>query len=72
MLGFLVQWPTLVTLAMFPILVFMYGRLAKREEREMLIQFGDEYRRYTVMVPGFFPRLGRRSESGRGDGTRSG
>lgn len=72
MLGFLVQWPTLVTLAMFPILVFMYGRLAKREEREMLIQFGDEYRRYTEMVPGFFPRLGRRSESGRGDGTRSG
>ncbi len=72
MLGFLVQWPTLVTLAMFPILVFMYGRLAKREEREMLIQFGDEYRRYTVMVPGFFPRLGSRSESGRGDGTRSG
>ena len=72
MLGFLVQWPTLVTLAMFPILVFMYGRLAKREQREMLIQFGDEYRRYTVMVPGFFPRLGSRSESGRGDGTRSG
>lgn len=72
MLGFLVQWPTLVTLAMFPILVFMYGRLAKREEREMLIQFGDEYRRYTEMVPGFCPRLGRRSESGRGDGTRSG
>lgn len=72
MLGFLVQWPTLVTLAMFPILVFMYGRLAKREEREMLIQFGDEYRRYTEMVPGFFPRLGSRSESGRGDGTRSG
>jgi len=58
MLGFLVQWPTLVTLAMFPVLVYMYGRLARREEREMLAQFGDEYRRYTAAVPGFFPRLG--------------
>ena len=72
MLGFLVQWPTLVTLAMFPILVFMYGRLAKREEREMLVQFGEEYLRYKKMVPAFFPRLGSRSESGSGDGTRHG
>ncbi|MNC94464.1 hypothetical protein D3C83_113240 [compost metagenome] len=62
MLGFLVQWPTLVTLAMFPILVFMYGRLAKREEREMLTQFGDEYRRYTEAVPGFVPRLAYRMQ----------
>ncbi|NIV48243.1 MAG: isoprenylcysteine carboxylmethyltransferase family protein, partial [Gammaproteobacteria bacterium] len=28
MVGFLVQWPTLVTLTMFPILVYMYVRLA--------------------------------------------
>ena len=70
MFGFLLQWPTLITLVMFPILVFMYGRLAKREEREMLAQFGDEYRRYTEAVPGFFPRLGSHSESGRSHGTR--
>jgi len=57
MFGFLLQWPTLVTLVMFPILVFMYGRLAKREEREMLAQFGDEYRRYMNSVPAFVPRL---------------
>src|SRR3990170_3248634 len=31
MLGFLVQWPTLLTLAMFPVQVFMYVRLARRE-----------------------------------------
>jgi protein-S-isoprenylcysteine O-methyltransferase Ste14 len=71
MFGFLFQWPTLVTLAMFPILVFMYGRLAKHEEREMLAQFGDEYRRYMESVPGFFPWLGAHSESGRSHGTRS-
>ena len=58
MFGFLLQWPTLVTLAMFPILVFMYGRLAKTEERDMLTQFGDEYRRYSAAVPAYFPRRG--------------
>lgn len=57
MTGFLVQWPTLVTLAMYPILVYMYARLARREEAEMLEQCGDEYRRYAERVPAFFPRL---------------
>lgn len=58
MTGFLLQWPTLVTLAMFPILLVMYARLAKREERDMLAQFGDEYRRYIAAVPAFIPRFG--------------
>jgi methanethiol S-methyltransferase len=55
--GFLLQWPTLLTLAMFPILVVMYVRLARREEREALEQFRDEYRRYMAQVPGWFPSL---------------
>lgn len=58
MTGFLLQWPTLVTLVMYPILVAMYAALAKREENEMLAQFGDEYRRYMHTVPAFIPRLG--------------
>jgi protein-S-isoprenylcysteine O-methyltransferase Ste14 len=58
MTGFLVQWPTLVTLAMYPILVFMYARLAKREEADMLAQFGEDYRRYRDAVAAFIPRLG--------------
>ena len=58
MTGFLVQWPTLVTLAMYPVLVFMYARLARREEAEMIAQFGDAYRRYKDRVPAFFPKLG--------------
>jgi protein-S-isoprenylcysteine O-methyltransferase Ste14 len=58
MTGFLFQWPTVVTLAMYPILVFMYARLAKREEAEMLAQFGEAYRQYKHRVPGFFPKLG--------------
>ena len=59
MLGFLVQWPTLLTLAMFPVLVVMYVKLARAEEREALASFGDAYRLYMADVPGFFPRLGR-------------
>jgi protein-S-isoprenylcysteine O-methyltransferase Ste14 len=56
MLGFLLQWPTLVTLVMFPILVFMYARLALTEEREVRAQFGIEYERYAARTPRFVPR----------------
>jgi protein-S-isoprenylcysteine O-methyltransferase Ste14 len=57
MFGFLVQWPTLVTLVMFPILATMYVLLARREERDAEIVFGDDYRRYAAHTPAFFPRL---------------
>jgi len=63
MFGFLLQWPTLLTLAMFPILVTMYVRLARREERDALAEFGDEYRHYMAAVPAFFPRLGAAPEA---------
>lgn len=64
MTGFLLQWPTLVTLAMYPVLVFMYVRLALREEREALAQFGAEYERYAARTPRFFPRLGATAAAG--------
>lgn len=54
-LGALVQWPTLITLAMAPVLVVMYWRLAAREEREMEARFGDLYRAYRERVPAFVP-----------------
>jgi len=57
MTGFLLQWPTLVTLAMYPVLVAMYALLGKREERDMLEQFGDQYRRYAAAVPAFIPKV---------------
>ena len=64
LLGFLVQWPTLLTLAMFPFLVVMYVRLARNEEREALAQFGEAYAAYMRDVPAFFPHwaslVGRR------------
>ena len=57
MFGFLLQWPTLVTLTMFPILVYMYVRLARREEQDVRAEFGEEYARYAERTPAFFPRL---------------
>lgn len=62
MLGFLVQWPTLLTLAMFPVLVCMYRRLAQKEERESLRTFGDSYSQYMAAVPPFIPQINRLSK----------
>ena len=57
MFGFLLQWPTLLTLAMFPVLTFMYVRLSLREEKVAEVEFGDAYRRWAAVTPRFFPRL---------------
>jgi len=57
MFGFLLQWPTLPTLVMFPVLVWVYARLAKREERDARAEFGAEYDRYVAKTPAFLPRL---------------
>jgi protein-S-isoprenylcysteine O-methyltransferase Ste14 len=54
--GFLLQWPTLLTLAMFPVLVWMYVRLARSEEREAESEFGAAWHRYASQVPAFVPR----------------
>lgn len=56
--GFLFQWSTLLTLAMFPVLVSMYVRLARSEGQQALSEFGTEYRRYMQETPAFFPTLG--------------
>jgi protein-S-isoprenylcysteine O-methyltransferase Ste14 len=64
MLGFLLQWPTLITLVMFPILVIMYVRLAGQEEREVRAALGEEYDRYAAVTPGWIPRFGASPFSG--------
>ena len=56
MFGFLLQWPTLVTL-MFPVLVAAYVRLARTEERDTLATFGEPYRQYMARTPAFIPHL---------------
>lgn len=65
MAGFLLQWPTLVTIVMFPVLVFMYVRLAKREESDARAEFGAAYERYAAQTPGWIPALGLKASSAR-------
>jgi len=57
--GFLLQWPTILTLAMFPVLVGMYAWLAGQEERDMESQFGQAWRDYAARTPRFIPRWGQ-------------
>ena len=55
--GFLIQWPTLLTLILFPFVVTMYYRLAMREERDVEEKFKAEYPDYRKHVPAFVPKL---------------
>jgi protein-S-isoprenylcysteine O-methyltransferase Ste14 len=55
--GYLVMWPTLPTLLMFPILALVYARLAVREERDMDEKFGEAWRLYAQVTPRFLPKL---------------
>jgi protein-S-isoprenylcysteine O-methyltransferase Ste14 len=56
MFGFLIQWPTIPTLVMFPILVYSYIRLSLKEEAQVEKEFGNIYRDYAAKTPRFFPR----------------
>jgi protein-S-isoprenylcysteine O-methyltransferase Ste14 len=59
MFGFLLQWPTILTLAMFPVLTAMYIKLARSEERDARLEFSEAYAAYAARTPGFVPKLGR-------------
>jgi len=63
MFGFLLQWPTILTLLMFPVLVTMYVRLARREEREVRHALGEAYERYAAMTLAFIPHMGKRQST---------
>ncbi len=55
----IVHWPTIFSIALFPVIILTYVLLARSEERKMLDQFGKEYRVYRLLVPGFIPRWGQ-------------
>ncbi len=61
-LGFMIQWPTLTTLILWPFVIVMYYRLARREEQDLLEKFGDEYRRYAERTAMFLPFGGKRAQ----------
>jgi protein-S-isoprenylcysteine O-methyltransferase Ste14 len=52
-----VHWPTIFSVTLFPVIVLVYWLLARREEKRVLEEFGDEYRAYQKFVPMFFPRF---------------
>lgn len=59
-IGFLIQWPTIITLVMAPVLLIMYTRLARKEETKMVEIFGERYIEYRKEVSAFLPlRIGR-------------
>ena len=64
LLGFLLQWPTLLTLLMFPILAAMYVWVARREESEAWAQFGEAYAEHSAQTPPLFPRWPTMIEEG--------
>lgn len=67
MIGFLLQWPTILTLVMFPILVYMYVKLARSEEKGVLKEFGEKYKRYAEVTPAFIPRIFEQNSLKKGD-----
>jgi protein-S-isoprenylcysteine O-methyltransferase Ste14 len=64
MVGFLLQWPTLPTLLMFPVLLVVYRKLALHEEAEVRAEFGSDYEDYAARTPRFVPGWGRRGGTG--------
>ncbi|MDO8249595.1 MAG: isoprenylcysteine carboxylmethyltransferase family protein [Rhodoferax sp.] len=66
LLGFLLQWPTLLTLLMFPILLLMYARLAITEEAEMRKRFGAEFDAYAARTPRFLPSWSKHASASKG------
>ena len=55
--GLLVQWPTIISVTMAPLLIWSYVRLARREERELDALFQGAYLTYKAKVPAFIPRM---------------
>ncbi|KJZ60080.1 methyltransferase family protein [Pseudomonas fluorescens] len=55
--GQVIHWPTVITLLLFPLIVWAYVRLAKREELALTERFGEEYQTYRQRVPMLFPHL---------------
>lgn len=55
----IVHWPTLFSIALFPFIVLVYVRLARKEEKKVIEKFGEEYLEYRRHVPMFLPVKGK-------------
>ncbi len=55
----IVHWPTFFSVGLFPIIIIAYTLLARKEERKVIEQFGEEYIEYKRHVPMFIPVKGQ-------------
>ena len=62
-LGMNIQWLTIIMLALWPVILILYYRLSKTEEKEAEKKYGEEYLEYKRRVPGFIPRLKRSKQT---------
>jgi protein-S-isoprenylcysteine O-methyltransferase Ste14 len=61
LIGSIINWPTIITVCMLPVLCWTYYRLARMEEADALREFGEKYREYIETTGMFVPRLGPRN-----------
>jgi protein-S-isoprenylcysteine O-methyltransferase Ste14 len=57
--GWLVHWPTIPGVAMWPLLLILYFRLSRREEKYLAERFGKQYSEYAERIPMLIPRWRR-------------
>lgn len=56
-LGWILHWPSIITLALWPILIAAYVWLAKQEEKQAKEEFGEAWRQYAKKTKRFVPGL---------------
>ena len=54
-LAFEAQWPTVPTVLLAPVLITLYIRLARREDRDLHLVFGEAFQEYAARTPAFVP-----------------
>ncbi len=55
--GLNIQWLTIITTALWPILAYLYYRLSKIEEKDSEAKYGEEFLKYKKSTPRFIPRI---------------
>ena len=60
--GMNLEWTTFFTLLLYPVIVVLYYRLARSEEKYSIEIYGEAYKEYMRKVPMLIPRLGKKPE----------
>ena len=61
--GMNLEWTTFFTLLLYPVIVVLYYRLARSEEKYSIEVYGDVYKEYMNKVPMLIPRLHKKSDN---------